>query len=84
MKRYTIFAPKVHGVEAFNMTFALFNNFMVERAFGLVSGDVKKMAHVTIFSNAAAQADVIKLRDKFTAMTGETATATVEDISVLP
>ncbi len=83
MKKFTIYAPHVDGAVAFNMAFALFSNFTVARAFGLAGGEVKKFAQVTIFAPAAQSPDVIQLRDKFTARSSETATATQEDVTVL-
>ena len=83
MKKFTIFASGVHGTEAFNMTFTLFNNFTVTRAFGLSGGKLGKFVIVTIFAPEAKGPDVITLRDKFSSMSGETATATSQDFTLL-
>ena len=83
MKKFTIFASGVHGTEAFNMTFALFDNFTVGRSFGLSGGKLGKFVVVTIFAPEAKGTDVTTLRDKFARMSGETATAISEDFTLL-
>lgn len=83
MKKFTIFAAGVHGTEAFNMTFTLFNNFTVGRSFGLSGGKLGKFVIVTIFALEVKGPDVITLRDKFAEMSGETATAISEDFTLL-
>jgi hypothetical protein len=82
MKKYTIYAAGIHGAEAFNMTFVLFDNFTITRAYGISVGEAKKFVIVTIFTNESNESKVTDLRDKFTAM-ADPATAIKEDITVL-
>ena len=83
MKKYTIFAPGIDSVQAVNMTFVLFDNFTIGRSFGLIGGVQRKFIVVTIFANVEAAGKVADLRDKFAALSGETTTAVVEDITIL-
>lgn len=86
MKRYTIYAAGIEGPEAFNMTFTLFDDFVVSRGFGLrpvgpAPNKLKKFVVITVF--ATTSVDVLTLRDKFAAMSGVTAKATEENITIL-
>ncbi len=65
------------------MTFTLFDNFTVTRAFGLAGGKLGKFVIISIFAPEAKGTDVITLRDKFAAMSGETATAISQDFTLL-
>jgi len=83
MKKYTIFAPGIDSVQAVNMTFVLFENFTIGRAFGLIGGVQRKFITVTIFAGATAEGDVTDLRDKFAALSGQSTTAISEDFTLL-
>lgn len=83
MKKYTIYAVGIHGAEAFNMAFALFNNFTITRAYGLVGGEALKLVIITVFALASDESKITGLRDKYATMSGKTATATSEDFTLL-
>lgn len=83
MKKFTIYAAGVHGQEAFNMAFVLFNNFTITRAYGIVGGEALKLVIITIFAPASDESKVTGLRDKFAAMSRKLATATSEDFTLL-
>jgi hypothetical protein len=83
MKRYTIYVAGIHGTEAHNMTFVLFNSFTVTRAHGLIGGNAKKFVVITIFALAAKEADVVSLKGKFEELSGDTVAVTSEDITLL-
>lgn len=82
MKKYTIYAAGIHGLEAFNMTFVLFDNFTITRSYGISVGKAKKFVIVTIFTDESNESKVTDLRDKFTSM-ADPATATKEDLTIL-
>ena len=83
MKKFTIYAAGVHGQEAFNMAFALFNNFTVTRAYGIVGGEELKLVIITIFALESDESKVTCLRDKYATMSGKLATATSQDFTLL-
>lgn len=83
MKKFTIYAAGVHGQEAFNMAFALFNNFTVTRAYGIVGGEELKLVIITIFALESDESKVTGLRDKYATMSGKLATATSQDFTLL-
>ena len=65
------------------MAFALFNNFTVTRAYGIVSGEALKLVIITIFALGSDEPKVTGLRDKYAEMSGKLATATSEDFTLL-